>query len=220
MSQQRMRRFLNLSEDTPLAVTAEPKIDGVSANLLYQDGELVRAATRGNGRTGEDITANIRVLEGIPEKLSGTGWPKEIEIRGEVYMTLESFRALNEAAEKAGTKTYVNPRNTASGSLRQIDPEVTRSRPLDFFAYGWGGVSERFSDSQFDALQLFAEWGLPVNPLIRRCDTTEEVLEHYRMIQSMRLHSTLHTSHTRTSFCCVYFVALCSAVQCFVVRFA
>lgn len=183
---QRMRRFLNLSEDTPLAVTAEPKIDGVSANLLYQDGELVRAATRGNGRTGEDITANIRVLEGIPEKLSGTGWPKEIEIRGEVYMTLESFRALNEAAEKAGTKTYVNPRNTASGSLRQIDPEVTRSRPLDFFAYGWGGVSERFSDSQFDALQLFAEWGLPVNPLIRRCDTTEEVLEHYRMIQSMR----------------------------------
>ena len=183
---QRMRRFLSLPEDAALTITAEPKIDGVSANLLYQDGELIRAATRGNGQTGEDITPNIRMLEGIPETLSGSGWPAEIEIRGEVYMTLESFEALNKAAEKAGTKTYVNPRNTASGSLRQLDPEVTRSRPLDFFAYGWGGVSESFSDSQYDALQSFASWGLPVNPLIRRCETTQEVLEHYRLIQTMR----------------------------------
>ncbi|HBJ93129.1 MAG TPA: DNA ligase (NAD(+)) LigA, partial [Hyphomonadaceae bacterium] len=135
----RMRRFLKLDGSDALAVMAEPKIDGVSANLLYRNGELVRAATRGNGRVGEDITANVRTLKDIPDKLTGDDIPAEIEIRGEVYMSWESFQALNAQAEKNGTKTYVNPRNTASGSLRQIDPEVTRSRPLDFFAYGWGG---------------------------------------------------------------------------------
>lgn len=182
----RMKRFLNLSASDDLAVMAEPKIDGVSANLLYRGGQLVRAATRGNGQVGEDITANIRTLKDIPDELSGSGWPDEIEIRGEVYMSKAAFAALNEAAEKAGTKTYVNPRNTASGSLRQIDPEVTRSRPLDFFAYGWGGVSAPFADTQFEALQKFGEWGLPINPLIKRCETVDEVLEHYRLIQSQR----------------------------------
>ena len=182
----RMKRFLNLSDDQPLAVMAEPKIDGVSANLLYHNGELVRAATRGNGQVGEDITANIKTLRHIPHKLKGSGWPDEIEIRGEVYMSKAEFAALNKAAEEAGTKTYVNPRNTASGSLRQIDPEVTRSRPLDFFAYGWGGVSSRFADSQFEALTKFGEWGLPINPLIKRCETLEDVLEHYRLIGNER----------------------------------
>ncbi|MAI89039.1 NAD-dependent DNA ligase LigA [Ponticaulis sp.] len=183
---QRMRRFLKLDATDKLAVTTEPKIDGVSANLLYHNGELVRAATRGNGRVGEDITANIRMLKCIPERLTGKNIPDEIEVRGEVYMSWEAFRALNKRAEEAGTKTYVNPRNTASGSLRQIDPEVTRSRPLDFFAYGWGGVSEPFATSQYDALQMFGDWGLPINPLIRRCMSVEEVLDQYQLIQSKR----------------------------------
>ncbi len=182
----RMRRFLKLDGGDALAVMAEPKIDGVSANLLYRNGELVRAATRGNGRVGEDITANIRTLKDIPDKLTGDDIPAEIEIRGEVYMSWESFQALNAQAEKNGTKTYVNPRNTASGSLRQIDPEVTRSRPLDFFAYGWGGVSEPFATSQFDALQKFGEWGLPINPLVKRCETVKDLIEHYNFIQSKR----------------------------------
>ena len=182
----RMKRFLNLQDSDPLAIMAEPKIDGVSANLLYRNGQLVRAATRGNGQVGEDITANIRTLKDIPDQLSGSGWPDELEIRGEVYMSKAAFAALNEAAEKAGTKTYVNPRNTASGSLRQIDPEVTRSRPLDFFAYGWGGVSAPFAESQYEALQKFGEWGLPINPLIRRCETVDDVLEQYRHIQTER----------------------------------
>ncbi|MAP96510.1 MAG: DNA ligase (NAD(+)) LigA [Ponticaulis sp.] len=182
----RMKRFLNLSSEDGLAIMVEPKIDGVSANLLYQKGKLVRAATRGNGRVGEDITANIRTISDIPHELQGEGFPDEIEIRGEVYMSKSSFAALNAAAEKAGTKTYVNPRNTASGSLRQIDPEVTRSRPLSFFAYGWGGVSESFAESQFEALTRFGQWGLPLNPLIRQCETVDEVLEQYELIQKER----------------------------------
>tara|TARA_B100000678_G_scaffold254527_4_gene231744 strand:+ start:4242 stop:6695 length:2454 start_codon:yes stop_codon:yes gene_type:complete len=182
----RMKRFLSLDADATLPIMAEPKIDGVSANLLYRKGELVRAATRGNGRVGEDITANIRMLRSIPEQLSGSGWPDEIEIRGEVYMTKAAFKALNEAAEKAGTKTYVNPRNTASGSLRQINAEVTRARPLEFFAYGWGGVSEPFAESQYEALTKFGKWGLPINPLIKRCESVEEVLSHYELIQKER----------------------------------
>lgn len=182
----RMRRFLNLDAKAELAITAEPKIDGVSANLLYRNGELVRAATRGNGRVGEDITANIRTIKDIPDKLSGSGWPEEIEIRGEVYMSWAAFEALNREAEEKGTKTYVNPRNTASGSLRQIDPEVTRARPLQFFSYGWGGVSADFTETQYDALMLFRDWGMPVNDLIARCETLVDVLTHYRKIQAAR----------------------------------
>lgn len=182
----RMKRFLGMSANEELAIMAEPKIDGVSANLLYRKGKLVRAATRGNGRVGEDITANIRMLKDIPDELSGSGWPDEIEIRGEVYMSKSAFAKLNEEAERAGTKTYVNPRNTASGSLRQINPEITRSRPLDFFAYGWGGYSEPFATSQFEALQKFGEWGLPINPLIKRCETVDEVLTQYAKIGDAR----------------------------------
>lgn len=182
----RMRRFLNLAPGAEICITAEPKIDGVSASLLYQSGRLVRAATRGNGRVGEDITANIRTIGEIPQVLSGTGWPDEIEIRGEVYMSWAAFEALNKEAEEKGTKTYVNPRNTASGSLRQLDPEVTRKRPLKFFAYGWGGASDSFADSQYDALMKFGEWGMPINNLIARCETLEDVLAHYQKIQSAR----------------------------------
>ncbi|MFC6196763.1 NAD-dependent DNA ligase LigA [Ponticaulis profundi] len=182
----RMRRFLNLGSDEPFAVTAEPKIDGVSANLLYRNGKLVRAATRGDGRVGEDITANVRMLDDIRDELAGSGWPDEIEIRGEVYMTWEAFEALNAEAERKGTKTYVNPRNTASGSLRQLDPNVTKARPLKFFAYGWGGVSESFATRQSEALELFKSWGLPVNDLIKRCETVEDVIAHYQTIQEAR----------------------------------
>ncbi|MAK60525.1 MAG: DNA ligase (NAD(+)) LigA [Ponticaulis sp.] len=182
----RMKRFLGMGTGDSLAIMAEPKIDGVSANLLYRSGKLVRAATRGNGRVGEDITANIRTLKDIPDELSGTGWPEEIEIRGEVYMSKSAFARLNKEAEKDGTKTYVNPRNTASGSLRQINPEITRARPLDFFAYGWGGHSEAFAESQYEALQKFGEWGLPINPLIQRCETVDEVLAHYAKIGEAR----------------------------------
>ena len=183
---QRMKRFLKLGADDPLSITVEPKIDGLSANLLYRNGELVRAATRGNGRVGEDITPNIRTIGDIPEKLSGSGWPEEIEIRGEVYMSMAAFEALNADLEAKGQKTYVNPRNTASGSLRQIDPEITRARPLNFFAYGWGGVSAPFVESQFDALHHFEDWGFPINPLTIRCETVEEVLAHYQKIQTLR----------------------------------
>lgn len=182
----RMRRFLNLEGKDPLDIMVEPKIDGVSASLLYHNGELVRAATRGNGRVGEDITANIRTIGDIPDTLSGKGWPEEIEIRGEVYMSWDAFEALNRDAAAKGTKTYVNPRNTASGSLRQIDPEVTRSRPLQFFAYGWGGVSSAFAETQYDALMAFGDWGMPLNPFIARCGSVDEVLEQYNKIQEVR----------------------------------
>lgn len=182
----RMRKFLSLDREDALAITAEPKIDGLSANLLYRNGKLVRAATRGNGQIGEDITANIRTLRQIPDQLTGAGWPDEIEIRGEVYMSMQAFEALNADLSARGLKTYVNPRNTASGALRQIDPEVTRSRPLEFYAYGWGGVSEPFADTQYEALEKFRDWGMPVNDLTRRCETLDGVIAHYQMLQEKR----------------------------------
>ena len=134
----RIRRFLKLDPAEPLAFTVEPKIDGLSANLRYEHGRLVRGATRGDGRTGEDVTPNLRTLGDIPEKLEGAGWPELIEIRGEVYIGHEAFSAMNAAAEGLGARTYANPRNAASGSLRQIDPSITAGRPLRFFPYAGG----------------------------------------------------------------------------------
>ena len=179
-----IRRFLKLA-DGALAITAEPKIDGVSLSLRYEGGRLVEAATRGDGAEGENVTANARTIGDIPERLSGDA-PEVFEVRGEVYMAHADFRALNEAQAEKGLKIYANPRNFAAGSLRQLDPEITRSRPLRFFAYGWGEVSALPADTQSGVVAALGAWGLPVNPLMRRCETTAELFEHYAAIERQR----------------------------------
>ncbi|MEY4782765.1 MAG: hypothetical protein RIR41_700 [Pseudomonadota bacterium] len=182
----RVRRFLNLKAEEEIAVTAEPKIDGLSCSLLYENGVLVRAATRGDGAVGEDVTANIRTLKDVPEKLKGKGHPARIEVRGEVYMTMSDFGAFQAAEEEAGRKRPANPRNAAAGSLRQKDPSVTASRPLRFFAYTWGDVSEPFAETQWDAVKAFKAWGLPVNADMKRAESVEELLEVYHAIEARR----------------------------------
>lgn len=181
----RIRRFLGLDE-TPIVFTAEPKIDGLSASLLYENGRFVRGATRGDGRVGEDVTVNLRTIADIPERLGGKGWPERIEVRGEVYIAHADFAAMNAAAEAAGDKLYANPRNAAAGSLRQIDPEVTARRPLKFFAYAWGEVSAPFAETQKDALDHLADWGFPVNPRSRRVVDVEGLIEVYRSLEAGR----------------------------------
>jgi len=181
----RVRRFLDLPTGEPVAFTAEPKIDGLSASIRYEKGVLIRGATRGDGRTGEDITANLRTLKDIPERLIGEV-PDVIEIRGEVYAPLARFEAFNKAAEEAGTRTYANPRNFAAGSLRQIDPTITAKRPLRFFAYAWGEVSERFAETQSGALAKLAEWGFTTNDRSRRVENAEGLLGVYREIGAAR----------------------------------
>jgi DNA ligase (NAD+) len=182
----RIRRFLRLTDTDELAFTVEPKIDGLSANLHYENGVLVRGATRGDGRVGEDITANLRTLADIPQRLQGTGWPETIELRGEVYMEKAAFAAMNAAAEAAGTRTYVNPRNAAAGSLRQIDPAVTASRPLRFFAYAWGQASGAFAETQAEALQRLRDWGFTVNPLSERVVGEAALLAAYARLAAAR----------------------------------
>ena len=182
----RIQRFLRLSADDELAFTVEPKIDGLSANLHYENGVLVRGATRGDGRVGEDITANLRTVGDIPERLAGDGWPETIEIRGEVYMEKAAFAAMNRAAEEAGARTYVNPRNAAAGSLRQIDQSISATRPLRFFAYAWGIASAPFADTQHEALAVLKAWGFPVNPLSERVVGEAALLAAYARLQAMR----------------------------------
>ena len=182
----RVRRFLDLPAGEPVAFTAEPKIDGLSASIRYEKGVLVRGATRGDGRTGEDITANLRTLKDIPVRLAGEGWPDVIEIRGEVYAPLAEFEAFNTAAEAAGQRTYANPRNFAAGSLRQIDPTVTAKRPLRFFAYAWGEVSGAFAPTQSEALAKLAEWGFTTNDRSRRVENAQGLLGVYRDIGTAR----------------------------------
>jgi DNA ligase (NAD+) len=181
----RVRRFLGLKDDDDLVFTAEPKIDGLSASLRYEAGIFVRGATRGDGAEGEDITANLRTINDIPLRLHGKV-PKVFEVRGEVYMTHKDFVALNKRQEKDGKPLFVNPRNTAAGAVRQLDPAMTAARPLHFFAYAWGEASEMPADTQWEMLQTFKAWGFKVNPLVRRCDTTEKVLKFYRDIEGKR----------------------------------
>ena len=181
----RVRRFLNLPEDAEVAMTAEDKIDGLSCSLRYENGKLVRAATRGDGQVGEDVTANVAHIADIPQQLSGKV-PDIFEIRGEVYMSRADFLALNARQEEAGGKIFANPRNAAAGSLRQKDASVTASRPLRFLAHGWGAASEVPEDSQFAMMQRIASWGVPVSPLLVYCTTTTELLGQYRRIRDQR----------------------------------
>lgn len=182
----RIRRFLGLGDGESVALTAEPKIDGLSLSLTYETGRLVRAATRGNGQVGEDVTANARTLGDIPEALGGTDWPDFIEIRGEVYMSHAAFAELNEREGRAGRKTFANPRNAAAGSLRQLDTEITKSRPLKFFAYAWAAESAPFAETQSEAVAVLARWGFQTNPLMRRCETVDDMLATYRDIERRR----------------------------------
>jgi DNA ligase (NAD+) len=183
---QRGHRFFERDKDLELVFTAEPKIDGLSASLRYENGVFVQGATRGDGAVGEDITANLRTIADIPHKLAGAGWPDSIEIRGEVYMTYAEFQALKARSAAAGGQDYVNPRNTAAGSLRQKDASVTASRNLRFFAYAWGESSVDPADTQFEAVQKFAAWGFKVSPLMVRAKSVEELVAQYRLIEAQR----------------------------------
>jgi DNA ligase (NAD+) len=181
----RIRRFLGLKDDHDIVFTAEPKIDGLSASLRYEKGVFVQGATRGDGAEGEDITANLRTIKDIPLRLHGKA-PDVLEVRGEVYMTHSNFAALNKRQEKDGKPTYANPRNSAAGSVRQLDPSITASRELNFFAYTWGDVSKLPADTQWSMLEAFKAFGFKVNPLVRRCETVAQILKFYRDIESRR----------------------------------
>jgi DNA ligase (NAD+) len=181
----RIKRFLKLPEDAALAMTAEPKIDGLSLSLRYESGRLVTAATRGDGTVGENVTANAKTIGDIPLTLHGE-CPPVFEVRGEVYMTKTDFFELNRRQEEAGKQTYVNPRNTAAGSLRQLDSAITASRPLKFFAYAWGDASELPADTQMGMVDCMRKWGFQVNPLMKVFDTVDGLIEHYHTIETHR----------------------------------
>ncbi|MCB4861798.1 NAD-dependent DNA ligase LigA [Sphingobium sp. PNB] len=187
----RVRRFLALPEDAPVALTAEPKIDGLSCSLRYEKGELVLAATRGDGTTGEDVTANVRTIPDIPQRLTGQAVPDLFEVRGEVYMAKADFVALNarlaaEADDPEKARQFANPRNAAAGSLRQKDATVTASRPLRFLAHGWGEVSAVPAETQLGVMQAIAGWGLPVSDRLTCVDTLEALIAHYRAVEAAR----------------------------------
>jgi DNA ligase (NAD+) len=186
----RIRRYLNLAEDAPVALTAEPKIDGLSCSLRYEQGVLVRAATRGDGMVGEDVTANVRTIADVPHQLAGTP-PPLFEIRGEIYMAKADFAALNAAQQSAQQKLFANPRNAAAGSLRQKDAGITAARPLGFLAHGWGEVSDVPADTQMGVMQAIAAWGVPVVSfegagLLIRTDGAAAALAHYAAIEAAR----------------------------------
>ncbi|MFX0540136.1 NAD-dependent DNA ligase LigA [Roseovarius sp. S4756] len=180
----RIRKYLGMSASDSLAYTAEPKIDGLSLSLRYEGGVLVQAATRGDGTVGENVTANARTIDSIPEGLEGA--PDILEVRGEVYMTHADFEALNRRQAETGAKIFANPRNAAAGSLRQLDSDITRSRPLAFFAYAWGEISTPLAPTQIKAVARLAELGFSVNPLTELCRDVEGLLTHYEMIEQQR----------------------------------
>jgi DNA ligase (NAD+) len=181
----RVRRFLGMGESAPLEFVAEAKIDGLSCSLRYENGELVQAATRGDGYEGEDVTANVRTVQAIPKRLHGA--PRVFEARGEVYMRHADFAALNARQAAAGKPVYANPRNFAAGSLRQLDPRITAERPLQFFAYAWGEVSEPIASTQLGAVEAMRRFGLPTNRrLTELCRSAAEMLAQYRSIEEQR----------------------------------
>jgi DNA ligase (NAD+) len=182
----RIRRFLKLGDDDNIDFSAEPKIDGLSMSLRYEGGELVTAATRGDGAVGEDVTANIRTLEDVPKKLKGRNVPDICEVRGEVYMTKRAFLALNERQKAAGDTIFANPRNSAAGSLRQKDPGITASRPLGFFAYAWGEMAAMPSDTQSGMIYWFERCGFKTNPLTKLCHSVEQLIDFHRKIEEAR----------------------------------
>jgi DNA ligase (NAD+) len=182
----RIRSFLLLGDDDEIAFSAEPKIDGLSMSLRYENGELVTGATRGDGSEGEDVTANVKTLADIPHRLKGRGVPAVCEVRGEVYMTKGAFLALNKRQAELGEPAFVNPRNTAAGSLRQKDPSITASRPLRFFAYAWGEMSAMPADTQSSMVKWFASCGFTTNPLTRMCRSVEALLKFHREIEGER----------------------------------
>jgi DNA ligase (NAD+) len=182
----RIRRFLKLDDDEKIAFSAEPKIDGLSMSLRYENGALVTAATRGDGAEGEDVTANIKTLKDVPQRLKGRGVPKICEVRGEVYMTKADFLKLNERQKAADDTIFANPRNSAAGSLRQKDPAITASRPLGFFAYAWGEMSEMPAETQSGMIKWFKTCGFETNPLTKICHSADELLAFHRDIEEER----------------------------------
>ncbi|MFK7835604.1 MAG: NAD-dependent DNA ligase LigA [Sulfitobacter sp.] len=180
----RIRKYLGMHTDEALSYTAEPKIDGLSLSLRYEQGNLVYAATRGDGTVGENVTANARTIRDIPQTINGA--PDILEVRGEVYMSREDFAALNTRQEASGGKTFANPRNAAAGSLRQLDSNITKSRPLRFFAYAWGALSAPLAESQKASIDRLADLGFSINPLTRLCASPDEMLAHYARIEEAR----------------------------------
>ena len=180
----RIRKYLGLGADARLDYTAEPKIDGLSLSLRYEQGRLVQAATRGDGAVGENVTANARTIADVPQELPDA--PDILEVRGEVYMSHPDFEALNQRQSDAGQKTFANPRNAAAGSLRQLDADVTRSRPLRFFAYAWGALSDPLADTQMGAIERLATLGFQTNPLTQLCDGPDDMIAHYTLIEQRR----------------------------------
>ncbi|APX11631.1 NAD-dependent DNA ligase LigA [Tateyamaria omphalii] len=180
----RIRKYLGLKADAHLNYTAEPKIDGLSLSLRYENGELTQAATRGDGAVGENVTANARTIEDVPQSL--TGAPDILEVRGEVYMSHPDFEALNARQSEADQKSFANPRNAAAGSLRQLDANITRARPLRFFAYAWGALSDPLAETQMRAIERLATLGFQTNPLTKLCDSPQDMIDHYRHIEQAR----------------------------------
>jgi DNA ligase (NAD+) len=183
---ERIRRFLALPESEPLELTAEPKIDGLSMSLRYERGRLKSGATRGDGREGEDVTLNIRTMKDVPQEVTAPDFPEVFEVRGEVFMSLADFAALNARQEAAGERLFANPRNAAAGSLRQLDPSVTASRPLRFMAYAWGETSALPASTQYGVVEAFQRWGFPVNDPIVLCRSAQELLDAYRALEARR----------------------------------
>lgn len=181
----RIRRFLGLGEDAELAMTAEPKIDGLSASLRYENGELVVGATRGDGQVGENVTINLRTVKDIPHRLAGE-FPDVVEVRGEIYMSHADFAQLNQRQEELEKPPFANPRNAAAGSLRQLDSTITAARPLKFFAYAWGELLTQSYDTQSQVIEQFSKWGFEINPQMKRCINVDEMLSIYKEIEEQR----------------------------------
>ncbi len=182
----RIRRFLKLPDDELVEITAEPKIDGLSISLRYENGKLVQAATRGDGQEGENVTRNVETISDVPHRVNAADFPEVFEVRGEIYMSHEDFSRLNQAQDDVNGKVFANPRNAAAGSLRQLDSSITAARPLRFFAYAWGQVERLPGETQRGVLDALCRWGFPVNPLTRLCTSVDQLLAHYQSIEQQR----------------------------------